>query len=200
MDDSSVNLIARWRQGDSDAADILLRRYTDRLIRLARSRLPKALSGRIDPEDVVQSVYRSFCAEAPTDRYVLERSGDLWRLLAAITIHKVMSQVEHHGAAKRAVSKEQTEAAPDVSSDAFMEAVARDPSPSEAAAVTDELQLVLNDLSPTNRTMVELRLQGHTFEHIAQATERSERMVRRVLEQVKDRLLLRRQEFATSCP
>jgi hypothetical protein len=45
--------------------------------------------------------------------------------------------------------------------------------------------------------MVEMRLQGHTFEAIAVATQRSERLVRRVLEQVKNRLQQRCQEMAS---
>jgi hypothetical protein len=36
--------------------------------------------------------------------------------------------------------------------------------------------------------MAELRLQGYRIEEIAQATARSERLVRRALDQVKDRL------------
>jgi hypothetical protein len=58
--------------------------YANRLIALARSRLSSKLAGRIDPEDVVQSVYRSFFAEARAGRYHLDRGGDLWRLLVAM--------------------------------------------------------------------------------------------------------------------
>ena len=35
------------------------------------------------------------------DNYVLERQGDLWRLLAAITINKLRGQVKFHTAKKR---------------------------------------------------------------------------------------------------
>jgi DNA-directed RNA polymerase specialized sigma24 family protein len=43
--------------------------------------------------------------------------------------------------------------------------------------------------------MVELRLQGHSLEEIAAATQRCERTVRRALEQVKERLEQRYHEF-----
>ena len=52
----------------------------------------------------------------------------------------------------------------------------------------EEVELVLNGLSPRHRQMAEMRLQGHLIEEIAQATDRSERLVRKVLDRVKDRL------------
>jgi DNA-directed RNA polymerase specialized sigma24 family protein len=81
-DDPSAELLARWRAGDERAEDELFARYTSRLIELARRRLSAKLGRRLDPEDVVQSAYRSFCASARADRYTLRGSGDLWRLLA----------------------------------------------------------------------------------------------------------------------
>lgn len=61
---------------------------------------------KLDPEDVVQSAYRSFFRHAQGGRYELKRSGDLWRLLAAITMNKVKGQVEFHRAAKRSIDQE----------------------------------------------------------------------------------------------
>ena len=63
---------------------------------------------RVEPEDVAQSVYRSFFRKAEDDRYVLEKSGDLWKLLAAITVSKVRGQVEFHTAKKRGVYTEES--------------------------------------------------------------------------------------------
>jgi RNA polymerase sigma-70 factor, ECF subfamily len=186
-DDPSVELLARWRAGDARAADELLSRYTSQLIALARRRLSAQVARRVDAEDVVQSAYRCFCAAARDDKIVLHRSGDLWRLLAKITLNKLCKQVEYHTAAKRAVGRDQTFGG-ESSLSALGEAMARTPSPSEAIAVVEELELVLRGLSPHHRRMVELRLQGYRIAEIAQATERSERLVRRVLEQVKDRL------------
>ena len=63
---------------------------------------------RVEPEDVVQSVYRSFFQKAEADRYVLEKTGDLWKLLATITVSKVRGQVEFHTAQKRGVYTEES--------------------------------------------------------------------------------------------
>ncbi len=196
MEVSSLELVARWRKGDSAAAQALFERYTQELLRVARRHLPAALAARVDPEDVVQSAYRSFFADALTDRYVLERSGDLWSLLAAITIHKAQRQVEMHTAAKRAVSRERAPAGTDSMHGVSVDHLAQSPSPSEAVAVVDELETVLRDFSPNQQRMVEMRLQGHTFEAIAEAVDCSERFVRRVMEQLKLRLKQRCEAFA----
>src|SRR5262245_5701318 len=79
-EDWSGNLVARWRQGDQQAAAELFHRYASRLTALARSQLSGQLAHRIDPEDVVQSVCRCFFADTREGRYELQRGGDLWRL------------------------------------------------------------------------------------------------------------------------
>src|SRR5438552_55665 len=94
----SIKLVAQWRAGNEQAAAQLFHRYALRLITLAHGRLSAKLAARVDPEDVVQSAYRSFFVGARNGRYALERSGDLWRLLVAITLHKVRRQVEVHTA------------------------------------------------------------------------------------------------------
>jgi DNA-directed RNA polymerase specialized sigma24 family protein len=127
---------------------------------------------------------------------VLQRSGDLWKLLAAITLHKLQGQVEHHTAGKRALDRERPLSPADSLGGLPAEAVTREPSPAEVVAVIDELEQVLRGLSPLHRRMVELRLQGHLFKEIAAETRRSERMVRLVLEKVKGELEQRYRKYA----
>jgi RNA polymerase sigma-70 factor (ECF subfamily) len=188
--DASAELLARWRGGETRAAEELFGRYTERLLALARCHLSGKIAQRLDPEDVVQSAYRSFFTDV--NRYTLQRSGDLWRLLAAITIHKLHHQVARHTAAKRSVEREQSFEAEGVMLGVEADAVAQDPSPSAAVAVVDELQQLMADLAPLHRRMVELRLQGYQVREIAGETERSERFVRKVIEEVRARLLRRR--------
>jgi RNA polymerase sigma-70 factor (ECF subfamily) len=188
MDVVSVELVAQWRDGDERAAGELFRRYAERLVALARSRLSARLARHVDPEDVVQSAYLSFFAGARDGRYVFRHSGDLWRLLVAITVHKVHHQVERHTAGKRDVARECH-----FGGESSLFALQgrlwdREPSPSEALALTDTLEQVLRGLEPRERRMVELRLQGFSQDEIAADVHRSERTVRRVLDRVKQRL------------
>jgi RNA polymerase sigma-70 factor (ECF subfamily) len=192
--DESAALVQRWRDGDQQAATELFERCAARLIALTRRRLSEKLAQRFDPEDVVQSAYNSFFQGVRADRFVLERSGDLWRLLAAITLHKLHRQIERHQADKRSPAHEELAEGSLFGLNA--EVVARDPSPEQAAAVIDELEQVLRPLVPLHRRMAELRLQGHSVEEIAADVGRSERMVRLVLEQVRESLRQRLQESA----
>ncbi len=187
-DSDSLTLLARWRDGDQGAATELFQRYAERLVGLAQRRLSERLAGRIDPEDVVQSVYGSFFVGARDGRFALRRSGDLWRLLVAITLHKVRRQVRHHTAQKRSVGRESLSAGPESVPDIPAERLAQEPSPDEAVALAEVLESVLQRLKPNHRRMVELRLQGHTIPEIAVETQRSLSTVEEVLHQVKERL------------
>lgn len=186
MADDVTDWLARWRAGDQQAAAELLRRYTNRLIGLARSRLPAKLATRVDPEDVVQSVYRSFFAGVSEDRYDLRHGGDLWRLLVTITLRKVYFQVRHHGAGKRAVNLDLGYSSEDSLLGLQPDLLAREPSPVEALALAEQLEQLFARLTPLQRRIVELRLQGHNLDEIAAQVERTERTVRRVLDEAKE--------------
>lgn len=192
-DDESIYLLANWKQGDQAAAEKLFQRYVSRLTSLARSRLSPKLRTRVDPEDVVQSVYRVFFDRAAQDEFVLKQSGDLWRLLAAITIKKIHANVEFHQAQKRSFTNDVS-----LSDDASgfripLEMVSHEPGPEESMTLMEELHSVLSGLDALPRQVMELRLQGLSVEEIAVEIKRSDRTVRRALEQTRktmeDRLL-----------
>jgi RNA polymerase sigma factor (sigma-70 family) len=191
----SAELLARWRDGDEQAAAAIVERFTERLLALARSQLSERIARRVDAEDVVQSAYRTFFAGARDDRYVLRHSGDLWHLLASITCHKLQHHVARHTAARRSIEREAGFGRESSLLLLGAEVVARAPTPAEAAALVDELEHLLRPLKPLHRRMVEMRLQGHSLEEIAAATERSERLVRRVLDQIKSQLRQRYPEY-----
>ena len=76
---TSLTLLEKVREGDGAASEALFARYVERLTSLARSRLSSRLKRRTDPEDIVQSVYRSFFSAVRAGRFTLSRGGDLWR-------------------------------------------------------------------------------------------------------------------------
>ncbi|GAB4155735.1 MAG: ECF-type sigma factor [Planctomycetaceae bacterium] len=180
--------LERWRSGDQAAASEIFQQYVTRLIGLARNRLSARMSKRIDPEDVVQSAYRSFFRNAREDRYTLSRSGDLWKLLAAITVKKVHGQVEHHTAQKRAIHREQADPDDNELCGVHPEMVSREPSPTEALTVVEQLEEIMQGLSSEHRKILELRLQENTIEEVAEEVGCSERTVRRVLDRVREKL------------
>jgi RNA polymerase sigma-70 factor (ECF subfamily) len=185
-DDWSGDLLARWRNGDQQAATELFRRYADRLIALARSRLAGKLAARVDPEDVVQSAYRSFFSDAREGRYDLQQDGGLWQLLVMITLNKLQHQVERHTSKKRAVEREEPYREDDLQG---IEALAgREPSPMAALMLTDQVEQLMRPLDAGQRRMLQMRLQGYNLEEIAAAAGCSEATVRRLLDRVKQQL------------
>ena len=186
--EDSVELLARWREGDESAATQLFERYVNRLVGLARSRLSERMKRRVEPEDVVQSAYRSFFRKASDEIYTLEKSGDLWKLMAAITVSKVRGQVEFHTAQKRRVYTEESVGATGSAYQVSPLAVAEDPTPDDAAQVVEELQNVMQKLDPLQRQILELALQNNDVEGISEKVERSARTVRRALQQVREML------------
>jgi RNA polymerase sigma factor (sigma-70 family) len=174
---TSAELFTRYQGGDDEAAEEIFQRYLERLTRLARSRLSPRLASRTDPEDVVLSAWRSFFLGARAGKFALRRSGDLWRLLASITLHKVYRQARRHTAERRSVGVERSLER----MQEFLPARDQEPSPEEALALADELETVMTQLDAFGRRVLELRLQGETLGAIAADTGRSERTVRRML-------------------
>lgn len=182
---TSLVLLERYRNGDDLAATEIFDRYFRRLTALARSRLAQRLAQRTDPEDIVLSVYRSFFVDARAGRYCLNRGGDLWRLLAAITKHKLLRQVRHQSAGRRSV---EAEIPLDRVDEGKLLGRQPDPTPEDAVALADELEWVLAHLDRFGRRVLELRLQGLQISEIAEDTNRSERSVRRSLAQIRNLL------------
>jgi tRNA A-37 threonylcarbamoyl transferase component Bud32/DNA-directed RNA polymerase specialized sigma24 family protein len=171
-DAPSAELLDRYRRDDPAAAEELYGRYAERLIRLARARLSPALAARVDAEDVALSAWRSFFVLAREEELVLRESGDLWRLLARITVRKVCRSARRQRAGCRSVERERPY---------DEEILASGPSPADVAELADELRCVLAPLDTVRRRIAELRLQGHEAEEIAALVGRSARTVRRVL-------------------
>jgi RNA polymerase sigma factor (sigma-70 family) len=184
----TIHLLARWREGNQQAAAELFERYAGRLIGLAQQRLSAKLAPRVDAQDVVQSAYCTFLVGARDGRYVLERSGDLWRLLVAITLHKLQRQFQFHTAAKRSVHREQSLQTGEPLPELEEGPLTREPSPEEAALLVATLDELLGGLNAGHRRIVDLKLQGHSLGEIVSATGTSSSTVRRVLDRVKEQL------------
>jgi RNA polymerase sigma-70 factor (ECF subfamily) len=189
----SIRLIERYRADDSQAATELFQRYVARLTALVRARMSPKLAQRFDPEDVVQSAYRTFFARAKEGEFELKRGGDLWRLLAAITIHKLGKQIERHVAAKRAIGAEQRD--PSNADRPFADSPSTRPSAEDEAMLHEEVEQLMCGLDESQCQMLWMRLAGYRLEEIAAETQRSERTVRRLLDKVRDRMQGRLNSF-----
>jgi RNA polymerase sigma-70 factor (ECF subfamily) len=180
------DLVTRWREnGDQAAAAELFESYAARLITLVRAHLSEKMARRFDAEDVVQSAFRSFFVGTREGRLLLDQSGDLWRLLVAISLHKLYRRVESHTAGKRAVAREEYGGIDEAWLQLFQGRLAAVNAADDALALAEEIEHVSSGLDPIEQRMFELRLEGYTLDEIAQDTARSQRTVRRVMDRIK---------------
>lgn len=180
-DASNQQLLAAWKDGNQQAARVLVRRYMARLTALARSRLSRKLARRIDAEDIVMSAWRSFFAGANLGRLAISDDDNPWPLLVTITLRKLARQAERHTAERRNAGQD---VALEESIDWQM-AVSRDPSPEEAAMLVDQIESLMGWLDEFDREVLTRRLQGDEQATIALAMNCSERTIRRSIQRIR---------------
>jgi RNA polymerase sigma-70 factor (ECF subfamily) len=179
----SQELVERWRAGDQEAARVLFDRYVDRLAAVARLRIGQRLTARVDADDVVQSVFRTFFGRLREGQYSIADQDDLCKLLMRITVHKTLRQVEFQSAARRNPGQETPQGAEP--QQRLMEVLSNNPSPEATVSFLDQLEHFLNELRPEERQILEMRFQGHDNEEVAAKLGVSDRKVRRVVERVR---------------
>jgi len=165
----------------------LFERFTRRLIGLARNHLHAQLQHKVDPEDVVQSAYKSFFLRYGEEAVDGQRIDDLWNLLSLITLRKCADRVRHYRAERRDISRESPATLGD-HAEPLQAAMAREPLPEHAAALAETVEQMLAELVPAERPIVELSLQGFSTREVSEHLGRAERSVRRVRQRVKRRL------------
>lgn len=185
-DESLVRFLRRSDVGPSeDAATSLYLRYCNRLLGMTRARAGADLTSRVDAEEIVQSVFRTFFRRVSEGYYHAPSGEDLWKLLMVIALNKIRRAGEYHRAAKRDVRR--TVGGVDT------EVIQTAPAPNNESAYY-HLDLVVQDalqhFKPRDRQMIELRLQGFEVAEIADRCGRSKRTVERVLQHSRDKLRL----------
>jgi len=177
---ASTDFVRRVNAATESAFEEIDQRYRRQLCALVERELSKRFARREDPEDAVQSALRSFYRGVHAQRFHIDHSGALWQLLVKLVRRKVMKHVERHGAIKRTPKHETA-----VDGDQF---ASREPTPDEAAHVSDAIGQVLAKLDATGQEIFRLRLQGFTRGEIARETDSSEAVVRYRLDRIRDLL------------
>lgn len=178
--DLSANFFVRLNSGKESAAEEVDRLFRERLCSLVEREMDRRFAARESPEDAVQSALRSFYRGIDEERFHIDNTGAMWRLLEQITRRKVLKHADYHNAVKRSPKAEKS------AEDANFPA--RDPAPEEAAAVADLIEGVLDGLDEEGTEVFRLRFQGCTRADIAKRMQCTETAVRVKLERVRARL------------
>jgi RNA polymerase sigma-70 factor (ECF subfamily) len=183
--ESFRTFLARLHARDSAADRMIFERFAGQLVVLARRRIDEVLRHKVDPEDVVQSTYKSFFHRYGDGELAVVNWNSLWGLLTRITLRKCAERVAYHRAECRDAAREASARRGTEDAATWPEALARDPTPLEAAELSETLQRLLSGLDEDERPIVELSLQGFSTREISEQLDRSERTVRRLRERIR---------------
>lgn len=150
---------------------------------MAAKQTGRDLSTRFDPEDVVQSVFRTFFRRAAAGYYEVPPGEELWRLLLVLSLHKVRDLAAHHRAQKRDVGKTWSVEVSDTGG--------LSPGPDDQLAYESLRQVIeqlIQDLPESNRQIINLRIEGFEVNDICTQTNRAKRTVERTLQHFRQRL------------
>ena len=158
-----ATLIARVRQGDHDAAELLVRHYEPIIRREVRlSLVDPRLVRLFDSIDVSQSVFASFFSRSAHGRFDLNDADQLAALLLRMARNKLASRSRNAKRKKRdfrrIVALEQH---------AIQCLMSSDPEPCDRISRAEQIQLIHDQLSSENLELLELRSQGVPWVEIA---------------------------------
>ena len=185
--DSFAAFQSRLRTDEDAAARDVFHRYARRLLALTRRQFEKRLAHRIDPEDVVQSAFKSFFVRHRDGKFQVSTWNNLWGLLTVITLRKCADRVEYLQAGRRDVRREV--AAPGGEVQPWEVAPGREPSAHEATVLAETVERLFRTVDEDVRPVLELSLQGYSAAEIGLRLGRALRTVHRLRERIQKHLV-----------
>ncbi len=186
------DLVNDYQDGSESAAKELFDKHCERLLRLAKRRIGQRMSSRFDPEDVVQSAFRTFFTRVKNDEFEFANEDDTFKLLVRLTVRKTLRRIQYHRAEKRNPEAEQGHHAD--GSEVFAHVASAEPSAEVEVALLDEFERFVGQLPTLDRQVLELKVQGFSTVEIAERLGTYDRKVRRIIERLEG--LSEDQEFA----
>jgi DNA-directed RNA polymerase specialized sigma24 family protein len=177
-----------------EAARVIWERFSSRLQTLVRRHLDSGIRRREDEQDILQSMYASFCTGQRQGNTPPASREELWKLLVRITMCKLVNTAHRHLAARRDVRRERAEVRGHGDGDSLfprwmLEHVDRaQPSPEEKVIVLDELNRLLEGLSEDLHQIVLWKLEGYTNAEIAFTIGRTVRCVELKMQLIRKRI------------
>ncbi len=174
------------RAGDDSAAEELFARYSAQLVVLARKRLGKRIVVKVDADDVLQSVMRTFFRRLDGGHIELRDWESLTALLTIMTLRKCQRQHRRHSNERRAVGLKVPFGRDE--GPIGLSIPDRTPSPDEVAAFSDLVEHVLATLDSRDGEMLKMLVAGESVDDIARRFQRTRRTVQRSFERIRQSL------------
>lgn len=191
---SESKLLRGLKAGDKLAANEIISRFYERVVRAADRRLEGCVNRATSGEDVAASVFESLWKRADNAGFADEELKDcdeLWRLLCKITSFKTLDHMRREKAQKRGGGEVRGESVfmkPNEDSQNGLGQIADDfESVCAVVGFREEFERMIAALEDqTLSEIVMLRLEGSTVKEIATHFDRSDRWVKRKLALIRD--------------
>ncbi|MFO0959417.1 MAG: ECF-type sigma factor [Isosphaeraceae bacterium] len=171
------------------AARLVWQRYFRELLTLARSHLTARIRGREDEEDVLQSMYKSFCLRQRRGDFDLANRDELWMLLVKITLRKASNLATRHLQQRRDIRREAGHPAGgslEERAEFVDQLEAEAPTPAEVALLNEALeQRFLALQEPELKRIARRKLEGCSNQEIADELKCTVRTVERKLARIR---------------
>jgi RNA polymerase sigma factor (sigma-70 family) len=172
---------------ENAAATELLERYSHRIVRIAGQQLGRRFNPKVDAEDVLQSVLRTFYRRLHAGEVELRDWASLSGLLSLLTLRKCQRQVERFSTAGRDVNREVSLSCK--SNVATIIIPDREPTPLEVAAFMELVEKMLSRSIERDRRIIGLIFAGNSVDTIAAEIGCSRRTVYRTLSWMRQELI-----------
>jgi RNA polymerase sigma factor (sigma-70 family) len=185
-----TRLLGQMRAGSPTERELattaIVQRYFARLAEVVERQLSRRVRRRVDPEDLVQTTFRSVCLRLATGQFQFGDRGDFWRLLVSVALNKTRKEVATQMAQKRDPRHERDSSTPD--DEALLELLdRRTPTPEEAAIMAEEMDRLLEMLPGDIRPIAVWKFEGFTNEEIAAKLGYTLRTVERKVGLIRER-------------
>jgi RNA polymerase sigma-70 factor (ECF subfamily) len=194
MDDADLaERLATASKGDEAAIQDLLRHFEPEVRLMVRGKLPKALRSRFDSADFVQSIWGDVFTQEGPDLARFTSARHFLGFLAGVARNKVFEEHRRQTRTRKYdLAREEPLYVRRGNRVVPREVAGNDPTPSQETQAVDRLDQLLAGLSTEERQMVLLRRRGLTFAEIGARLGRHESAVRRVIEDIRQRMEARR--------
>jgi len=147
------------------------------------------LRTQFDSMDFVQAVWQSYFADIRSSSRQFENVYHLRGFLAGVARNKVYEEHRRLTRTKKhALAREQSLYVRRGSREVELALISPEPTPSQAVQASDRLAQLVARCSPLEAQVITLRHQEMTFDEIARRTGVSERSVRRIIDEARERM------------
>ena len=167
-------MLSEVREGSEAAVWDIIEKYEPHIQRVVRRRMSRQLRSKFDTADFVQMVWKSFF-EQPHQIHSFAAPQQLMAFLVRMAMHKVDSEN------RRRMDTQKYDVKRERRLDHEVGVERPGDRPSQIAIAREHWDLLMRKLPAHHREVVRLRLEGLTFEQIANRLGLNERTPRRVL-------------------